>query len=188
MEQTTVHQTNVQGNLVKHAVRFGGIMGGISIVLTLIVYVVDYTIMANMWFGLLLFAFYIGLVIYAGINYRNQVGGFLPYGKAFQHSYLTFLTGGFIGAVFSILLYTVIDPDLAQNLTDAIIENTESMMRRFGAPDDKIDEQLAKMREEMPQRFSALGVIKQFGWSFLIYAVLSAITALFVRRNPPETI
>lgn len=190
MEQqgTTTQETNVQGqDLLRHALRFGAIMGGIGIVITLLIYAIDYTIMAGMSFGLLLFAFYIGMVIYGGINYRNQSGGYISYGKAFQHGYVALLVSGIIGTVFSILLYTVIDPDLPENLTDAVIENTEEMMRKFGAPEDSIEPQLDKMREEMPARFSAIGSIKQFGWGLLIYAVLSAITSLFVKKNVPET-
>jgi hypothetical protein len=187
MESPVTQETSVQSNdLFKHAAKFGAIMGLIGIVVVVLIYAVDYTIMASMWFGLLLFAFYIGYVIYAGINYRNQSGGFINYGKAFQHSYVTFLVGGVIGSIFSILLYTVIDPSLPENLTDAIVENTEQMMQKFGAPEDQIDKQLDQMRIDMPQRFSAMGVLKQFGWGLLIYAVLSAITALVVKKKEPE--
>lgn len=189
MESQMTQETTVQSNdLFKHAAKQGVIMGLIGVVLTTLIYLVDYTIMANMWFGLGMFAFFIGFVIYSGITYRNSVGGYLPYGKAFQHGYVTFLVGGVVGSIFSILLYTVIDPQLPQNLTDQIVENTEQMMQRFGAPEDQIDTQLEQMRKEMPERFSALGVIKQFAWGLLIYAILTAITSLFVKRNPPESV
>lgn len=188
MEQQSTIQAGTEQNqdLMKHALRFGAILGGISVVLTLVIYAVDYTIMASMWFGLIMIAFSIGMVIYAGINYRNQAGGYLAYKKAFQHGYITLLTGAIISTIFSIILYTVIDPDLPENLTEAIVANTESMMRSFGAPEDAIDQQIAQMRVEMPERFSAMGMIKQLGWGLLIYAVISAITSLFVRKNEPE--
>lgn len=183
--QTTTNETSAP-TLPSHAARFGGIMGGISVVFTLLIYAVDYTLMAKPWFGLLMFAISIGIVIYAGINYRNQTTGYLSYGKAFQHGYITFLVGGLIGSIFSILLYTVIDPELPEKLTDAVIENTESMMRGFGAPEDQIETSLDQMRVDMPNTFSAMGVLKQFGWGLIIYAVLTAITSLFVKKNEPE--
>jgi hypothetical protein len=187
MESTT-QETTVQGqDLFKHALRFGAIMGGISIVITLLIYAIDYTLMAGFSFGILMLVYSLGMVIYGGINYRKEIGGYLSYGKAFQHGYVTMLVAGILGTVFSILLYTVIDPDLPQNLTDAIVANTESMMQRFGAPEEAIETQLDELRRDTPARFSALGVLKQFGWGLLIYAVISAITSLFVRRNPPET-
>lgn len=187
MESPTTQETTTTGNdLVKHAVKFGSIMALISIIITVLIYVVDYTIMANMWFGLCLFAFFIGYVIYAGINYRNSIGGFLAYGKAFQHGYIVMVLCGLITSIFSILLYTVIDPNLPENLTAAIVENTEAMMQKFGAPQESIDTELDKMREEMPARFSALGVAKQFGWGLIINAVIVAITSLFVKKKEPE--
>ena len=186
MESPTTTNETVAPTLPSHAARYGAIMGGISVVITLLLYAVDYTMMAKWWVGLLMFAISIGVVIYGGINYRNQTTGYISYGKAYQHGYLTFLIGGLIGSIFSILLYTVIDPELPEKLTDAVIENTEEMMRGFGAPEDQIETQLDKMREDMPNTFSAMGVIKQFGIGLIIYAVLTAITSLFVKKNEPE--
>ena len=91
-----------------------------------------------------------------------------------------------IGTLFSILLYTVIDPDLPQNLSDVSIEKTEQMMRGFGAPEDAIEAQMDELRTSMPERFSALGLIKQFGWNFIVFAVVAVITALFVKKREPE--
>jgi hypothetical protein len=186
-QQTTAPAgTGQQQDLVKHALRFGAIMGGVSVVLTLLLYAVDYTLLADWKAGLLFIALFIGLVIYGGINYRNQTGGYITYGKAFLHGYITMLTGAVISTIFSILLYTVIDPALPQNLADAAIEKTEEMMRSFGAPEDAIDQQMEQLRVDMPKRFSAVGLLTQLGWGLIIYAVISAITSLFVKKNEPE--
>ena len=188
MEQqtTTAQATSQNQDLVKHAIRFGAILSGIGIVLTLLFYAIDYTLLADWKFGIVMIVVSIGMVIYAGINYRNQAGGYLSFGKAFQHGYLTFLTAGVISTLFSILLYTVIDPDLPQNLSDAAVVKTEEMMRNFGAPEDAIEKQMDQMREDMPKRFSTVGLLTQLGWSLIIYAVLSLITSLFVKKNEPE--
>src|SRR5688572_84710 len=170
-QSTTAQSTEQRQDLVKHAIRFGAIISGIGILLTLLIYVIDYTFMVDWKFAILMFAVSIGMVIYAGINYRNQTGGYLSYGKAFQHGYITFLAAGIISTLFSILLYTVIDPDLAQNMSDAAIEKTEGMMRSFGAPEDSIEQQLEQLREDMPKRFSAIGLITQLGWGLIIYAL-----------------
>jgi hypothetical protein len=175
-------------DLLKHAMKMGAILGAITIVLTAVVYAVDYTIMVNMWFGLFILFLALGYVIYAGITYRKEVGGYLSYGKAFQHSYVTLLTSAIIGSIFSLLLYTVIDTDLPAKLTDVAVENAESMMVKFGAPQEQIDKSLDEMRADMPARFSAIGVLKQLGWGLIIYAVISAITSLFVRKNVPEVL
>ncbi|MBL7856651.1 MAG: DUF4199 domain-containing protein [Cyclobacteriaceae bacterium] len=181
------NSTTTQGQgLFQHAIRFGAILGGIGILITVLLYVADFTLLADWKFGIGMLLLYLGLVIYAGINYRNQIGGYLAYGKAFQHGYVTLVVGGLVGTIFGILLYTVIDPDLPQALADVTVEKTGEMMKKFGAPEDQIEEQLDKMRVDLPKQFSALGSIKQFGWGLIINAVISAITSLFVRKNQPE--
>jgi hypothetical protein len=170
----------------KHAAKFGVILGAISGISMMLVYAVDYSLMVSLWFGLFMFALAIGFVIYAGINFRREAGGYLPYGKAFIHGYLTFLTSALIGTIFSLLLYTVIDPELPEKLADVAVENMEAMMLKFGAQQSDIDKALDQARLDMPAKFSAVGIIKQFGWGLIIYAVLSAITALFVKKNQPE--
>jgi hypothetical protein len=175
-------------HLLKHAAKMGGILAAIGIILTVVLYAVDYALLANMWFGLFMIVLAFGYVIYAGISYRKEVGGYLSYGKAFQHGYVTLLTSAIISTIFMILLYTVIDTELPQKLTDVAIENAEAMMVKFGAPQEQIDKSLDEMRRDMPERFSAIGSLKQLGWGLIIYAVISAITSLFVRKNVPETL
>ena len=186
-QPNTMQESAVEGQgLMKHAVRWGAILAGIGIVLTLLCYAIDYSLLADWKFGIVMIVLFIGLVIYGGINYRNQAGGYLSYGKAFQHGYVSLLVSGVISTLFSILLYTVIDPELPQNLSDVSIEKTEEMMRSFGAPEDAIEAQMEEVRTSMPERFSALGLIKQFGWNLIVFAVVAVITALFVKRREPE--
>jgi hypothetical protein len=183
MEETTSMDTT---SLYKNAARNGAILGGIGIALTTVFYVVDPSLLVDWKVGILFILIFIGWVIYAGITYRKEVGGYLSYGKAFQHGYVLLITGGILTTIFSIVLYNVIDPSLPQTLADISVEKTGEMLAGFGTPQDKIDEQLETMRVEMPARFGVVGLLKQFGWGILINAVISVITALFVRKNQPE--
>ena len=116
------------------------------------------------------------------------MGGYLEYGKAFLHGFITCAVGGILGIIFGIVLYNIIDPDLPQKLTDVTVENTERMLENFGTPSDQIDGQLDKMRDEMPANYSVVGQLKTYLWALLVYAIISAITALIVRKNQPESI
>ncbi|HEY3405981.1 MAG TPA: DUF4199 domain-containing protein [Ohtaekwangia sp.] len=173
---------------VQHALRSGAIMGAISIILTLLLYVVDYSLLADWKVGIFMILIFLGYVIYAGISYRKEVGGYLGYGKAFQHGFITLALGGIIGVIFGIILYNVIDTELPQKITDAAIENAEAMMERFNTPQDKIDEQLDKMKVDMPNNYTVVGHLKGYLWALLVYAIISSITSLIVRRSPPESI
>lgn len=171
--------------LLKHALKWGAILGGISIFLVVILYVVDYTMMVQLKFLLVSILISLGMVIYAGIDYRKTVGGYLEYGKAWQHSYLMFVTSGLMYIVFSMLLYFVIDPGLPEQLTEASMDNTRAMMEGFGTPEDQIETELEKARERTENQFKFGGMALGFGISLIVYAVLSAITALFTRKSQP---
>lgn len=172
--------------LVNHGARWGAILAGVTIVLVMLLYAIDYTLMAGFTFIIMATLLGIGMVIYAGINYRNQIGGYLPFGKAYLHGLLVFAVAGLISTAFNFLLYFVIDPDLANNMTEAIISNTENTMENWGAPQESIDQTIEKMREDMPQNFTALGLIKGYFTGLIWYIILSLITGLIVKKNQPE--
>lgn len=171
--------------LLNHALKWGAILGGISIFFIVILYVVDYTMMVQLKFLGVSILISLGVVIYAGINYRNEIGGFLPYGKAWQHSFATFFVSGLMYTIFTMLLYFVIDPDLPAQLVEAGMDNSREMMENFGTPEDQIDTELEKARERTENQFKIGGMLTGFGISLIFYAVIATITALFTRKNPP---
>jgi hypothetical protein len=190
METTDSTQSSISepsSTLFSHAIKWGIILGVIAVVITLLLYIVDYSYLADWKVGIFTLLLFLGCVIYAGINYRSQVGGYLPYGKAFQHGFVLLATAGLIHIVFAIILHNVIDPELPQKITDATIEKTSEMLAGFGMQEDKIEEQLDKMREDMPERFTPGGQLISYLWALILYAVVSAVSSLFVKKNTPET-
>lgn len=184
MEENTTQPTS----LISHAAKWGAIFAGIGIVITMLLYVIDFTLMAGFTFILSMLVIGLAFVIYAGINYRNEIGGYIPFGKAYLHGFAVFAVSGIITTIFNILLYTVIDPDLAQNMTDAIISNTEATMEKWGAPAESIEPTIEKMREDTPKNFAPLGLLKGYFMGLIWYAILSLITGLVVKKNQPEMI
>jgi hypothetical protein len=180
MEQESKNPT-----LLNHAVKWGIICGSISIAIVVLLYVIDYTYMVQLKFLFASILISLGLVIYAGIDYRNSIGGFMSYGQGWQHGWLTFAISGLAYTLFAMLLYFVIDTGLPEKLTDASMENTRAMMENFGAPADQIDTELEKARGRTENQFTFGGLAMGFGISLVIYAVLASITALFTKKNPP---
>jgi Protein of unknown function (DUF4199) len=183
--ETQQTEENAPPSLINHAIKYGVILGGISIILTIILYVVDFSLMAGFKFLGLMIVVGLGMVIYAGINYRNEIGGFMPYGKAFMHGFVMLAISGLISTIFNITLYTVVDPELSQKMTDVIIQNTEEMMAGFGAPQSTIDQTTEGMRIEMPEQFTVGGFMIQYLKALIFYCIIAVITSLFVRKNVP---
>jgi len=175
-------------SLFQHALRWGLIVGAISIAMTSVFYAVDYSMLANWKMGIIIFAMFIGLAIYAGINYRNEGDSFLSYGKAFQHAFILMAVSGLVSTIFTIVLYTIIDPDLPAKLTDVALENAQKMMESFGMPEDQMDKAMEAARKRTENQFSVGGLGMGYGIGLIIYAVLSLITSIFVKKNPPEEI
>jgi hypothetical protein len=172
-------------SLFQHALKWGLIVGGISIALTCVIYAIDYALLANWKTGIVIFLMFIGLAIYGGINYRNEIGGYLPYGKAFQHGFILMAISGLISSVFMVLLYTVIDPELPEKLVKVGMENAQAMMESFGMPEDQMDKAMEDARKRTENQYTVSGTAMGYGIGLIIYAVLSLITALFVRKNEP---
>ena len=173
-----------------HALKSGVILSVISIVITLLIYIIDPMLMIKWWFGLISLALALILVSYFGIQYRNEGDGYINFKQSFIYSWIMFIVAGFIGTLFMMLLYNVIDPDLPGVLSEASKEQTIQMMSNFGAPEDAIDDAIAQAEEngDFTNPFTFMGQVKAFGIVIIIYAVLSLITGAIIRKKEPELV
>lgn len=171
--------------VIKGAVKSGAIIGLISILISLIVYLASPELFAVWWYGIGLIVLVIILVTVLGVKFRNANTGYLSFGQSFLYCWVTFVVAGLLGSIFSVLLYEVIDPDLAKFIVDKSIENTVEMMRGFGANEAALDAQMEQLENDMPANFEVGGIIKNFFIMVIVYGVISLITGLIVKKNEP---
>lgn len=170
---------------IEGGAKAGIIIAAVNIFLTVLMYVIDPVLLANWWISLIILVINFTLVIVLGKSYRNAVGGYLNFGHAYLHGFTTLLVASLIGAVFNILLYTVIDPELHNIVAEASIEKTAAFMRDLGASDAEIDEAIAGLKEGMPEKFTIAGAINQLGVGIIISAIVALVTGLVVKKNEP---
>ena len=127
-------------------VRNGVIVGAVYGLLSILMYVISEDLLANSILGILILLSYAIVFGIIGVKYRNHVGGYLSFGQAYKAVFLMIFMTMLVGTVFNVILYQLIDPDLGMRLTEITIENSEQMMRGFGAPEDQIQESIAGMR------------------------------------------
>jgi len=158
-----------------NALIWGVIIGLVSIVYSVILYMLDQTL--NRALG------YAGLIILiAGLaiamkSYRDNVlDGILPFGKAFGFGMLIVLVSALIGGIYGYLLYTVIDPDLVGKLMDF---QAEKMLEQ-GLSEDQVEQTL-----EVTKRFISPAFIFVSGliMNLLMGAVLSLIIAAIFKKE-----
>ncbi len=173
-------------SVFKGAVKPGLIVGALGIILTLLAYVVKPTLLGSGMFGFAVMIIILVVMVVLGISYRKSGTGYMTFGQAFLFSFITFLISGILGIIFNILLYSVIDPDLSAVVIEATIENTRDTMESFGAPEGAIEDQLDQMAEDLPDNYTTAGQLKGFGILVLIYAFVSLITGLIIKKKEPE--
>ena len=169
---------------IQSAVRPGIILGLFSLVLTYVAYFIDSSYLASGYFGLVALVLFFALIIYFGKEYRNELGGFMSFGTAFNFSFFTILISGLIGLVGSILLFHVIDPSLPQVLGEITFESQLEMMEKFGAsPDSLAPEVLDDMREASASNFTLIGQLKGFGIGLIAYAIIALILGAILKKK-----
>ena len=146
MEEEQYEEIEEAKTPLQHGLKFGLIIGMVGAIINILIYVVDPSYLANMWYGIIMLLVFLGLVIYGGISYRNEIGGYIDFGPAYIHGFTTFVIMGIIGLALNLLLHNVIDPNLGDTLTDASIEQTTKMMEGFGLSGDQLDDALEEQR------------------------------------------
>ncbi|HIF84693.1 MAG TPA: DUF4199 domain-containing protein [Flavobacteriaceae bacterium] len=172
-------------NYKEEILKSGIILAAVSIIMTMLTYMINIELMVKWWFGILSLIINVGLLIYLGITYRNSIGGILSYGNALKYSFLVMIVSFVIGICFQILLYNVIDPDLPQVMTDLSIEESVKMMENFGAPQETIDASIPAIEEGIKNSTTVSGILKSSPLGFLFMGLVSLFTAIFIKRNEP---
>jgi hypothetical protein len=172
-----------ESTLVSHAAKTGVILGVASIILTAILYAVDESVMVHWAYGLIVLLASIVFVVLRGIGYRKSRGGFMGFGDAWKHGFISFAVSAVLGTLFSFVLYTVIDPELGERLTEVSVENAMDMAASFGAPEESLSQMEEDTRTRMEGQFTAMGLVKGLGINLIVIAVISLITALIVRKQ-----
>lgn len=180
--QTNKHEEEVSSPF-QAALKAGVVIGLVTLVIYYLAYFINVEIISSMWIGFVMLAISLGLVIYFGIDFRKDLGGYMSFGVAFQFVFITFVISGLISTLGNILLFQVIDPALPGVLADAQLESTMALMDKMGRGNLITSDQMAEMRTSFVESRSAMGLIKAFGISLVIYAILALILGAIIKRR-----
>jgi len=172
-------------DLKSHILRYSLILGVVSGVFIILLYLIDYNLMLNYWVSALPMVLWIGLPIYAGIALRKQNGGLLPFKTAFVSSFAIIAIGVIVSTLFNVLLYQVIDPELPAKMQALMIEKQTAMLEGFGMEQDQIDAQMAKLEED-PMFSLGKQLTTGLMTALIGGAIFALITGAIVKKNPTE--
>ena len=162
---------NKNTSVFMNALTWGIIIGLVSIVYSVILYMVDQVF--NQTLGYLGLIILIAGMVIAVRSYReNVLGGEISFGKALGFGVLIAVFSGILGAIYSYLLYTVIDPDLQGKLLDI---TAERLLER-GVPEGQLDQTLEISKRLMsPVILSISSILNSALMGTIIALVVAAI-------------
>ncbi len=164
------------------AIRYGLIWAAITIVTTLLLYIVD--MMENVAAGILLFLMGIYIMYRSGADKRTELGGYISWKEALTPTLLTAVVSSFLGTIFNWILVRFIDPSLQEKQREQAIKMTEKMRSWIG------DAETEKKLEELEtQDFASIGnYILVFFMAILFYFVIASLVSLILKKKKSEDI
>ena len=166
------------------ALNYGLYLGLALALISVIIYAVNLEIFVKWWFGIGLFILVVVVGIMSSVKSKQILGGFISFKDAFASYFITILVATLVSTVVSYIIFNVVDTDAAKELNEQILIVTKQSMERFGAPQETINEALAKAQET--DNFSIGNRLKGMGWSLLFYSIFGLIGAAVVKKNNPD--
>ncbi|QIE60754.1 DUF4199 domain-containing protein [Rasiella rasia] len=172
-----------KASVKKVALPYGAILGLLTVMLSVIVYVMDLTYEQPWWQGAIGFGIMILCIIYGIKSFKADNSGFLSLGEAIKVGLAISLIAAIFGVIFNLLFMTVIEPDFMTNMLavteDNMLEQNPNMTQ------DQIDMAMGISETMMsPGIISAISIIMTLFFGFII----SLITGLVMKVNRPAHI
>ena len=162
-------------NVWKANLTNGLILAMIGIVYTLVMYFLDLTI--NKTQGYIFLLILVVSLFFLVKSYRdNYLHGYMTYGQAVGAGVVIFLYYAILTAVFTYILYAIIDP----GLIDKQLAAAEELMAKKGLPQEAMDAGLKIQKKMMKPEIMA--PISIFG-NMLYGVIMSLIIAIFVKKE-----
>ena len=137
--------------------------------------------------GLLSLGVALFLAIWSGITYRRENGGVISFAHAFLAVFIVFVFNSVGNISSQLLINRVIDPQYAEKASSLLKEKMSDRFEKMNMTEDQIKEAMKGMTAENfdPPLMKQL---KTFAISLVIFAVISAIVAAFIKRGSGDLI
>ncbi len=172
-------------SIIKKTATTQGITLGIILALsTTLMYALNPDLFTKWWVGILSFLVVLLFGIISVSKSKGQLNGFITFKEAFTSYFITVALGYFISTLMGILIFNVIDPDMAQFVQEKAMETTRGFMERFGVPQEEIDKAITEMAKQ--DNFSIVSQLKSYVFGLAFLSVLGLLVALIFKRKDPS--
>lgn len=173
--------------LKESAIQYGLILGGILAILIVMMYALNQDLFLEWWIGIVVIPLIIiGTGIVSTAKSKDLLGGIMTFKEAFTAYFITIALGLLISTAVGILIFSIIDPELAKYIQEQSIEISRGIMERFGAPPEMIEEELDKLRAV--DNYSFTSQLKSYFGSLVFFSVLGLLVGLIFKKTDPNAI
>ncbi len=178
MENLNATTTVTQPAWFPIALKYGIITGLASGVLSILLFISG--AFETVWIGIVLaLAISVAGIVLAHREYKSANHGFMSYGRGLVIGTVLSVIAGLISGLISFAYIQFVDP----GVLDRMKEMQMAMMEKFGMPEDKMEEAVAKLDEQFtPLKQLTSGLSSGLIGGFILSLIVTAIT----KRNKPE--
>ncbi len=172
-----MEEKNEQVTVMQVAVKWGLILGIISIVLFLAIYFGG--LLGASWPSWIGAIFSAAIIFLAHKEFKDLGDGYMSYGKGLGIGTLTSAISGAVSSIFSYVYIKFINTDYTTELLDI----TRFKLEDEGQGDEQIDMAMEMMEKFMsPEIMFAMGLFMAIFFGFIISLIVSAVT----KNNDPS--
>lgn len=174
-------------SLLNSALKSGLIIGVVSIVVFIIMYVADLKpvgIMMPILLMLVGLAISITILVVLLKKYRNQVGGFISFKDAFLYSLIALVTGLVLSTLFTLLFVQFIEPDYYKQIMESQKVWMENYLSGKGLSDEQMAEALDNLDEQSASMGSISSTLKNLVGGVVFSGILALIVGAIMKKNP----
>ena len=165
----------------KLASNFGLYLGLALILITVLVYAFDISLMTEWYLIATNFILVVALGSMAVKNAKTVSSTLFTFKNAFSTYFLTIVIGLFIATIFSLILFNVIDPQAAETLKEITMEKQAEMFEHFGMSEAQINEAMVEMEKQETFSLKNLGI--SFASQLVFFSIIGLIIALIFREK-----
>lgn len=175
-----------KNSLFSSALKSGLIIGIVSIVVFIIMYVADIKPVGIMMpFVIMLIGLAINITVLVVLfkKHRTEAGGFISFGNAFLYCFIALAVASVISTIFTLLFVQFIEPDYYKSIIDAQKTYMENYLSGKVS-----EEQMAQTMDKMDEQAAKMGSVKSTLIGLLTSVIVSGIIALIagavMKKNP----
>ncbi|WP_339837964.1 DUF4199 domain-containing protein [uncultured Flavobacterium sp.] len=168
----------------KNGITFGIIGGLLSIATTLYAYLIDLTIFGSLWLLLFIVVIYIVLNIILLTKTKKELNNSFSFKEAFTTFFISMVIGVVMSVVFNIILFNLIDLELAEKVKQVAMESTSNLMKKFGAPTSEIIKAVKEI--EKSDNYSVGKQIQGLFMNIVISSIFGLIFAAIFKSKPKD--